>query len=70
MSDATPRTAAATAAAAHRAAERATEDPAKLARAARVFRVALARGLVDRDGNVIDHQQRARDRAADDGVSS
>lgn len=41
---ATSRTAAATAATQQYAAERAIDDPAKLARAARIVRTALARG--------------------------
>lgn len=45
--------AAATEALQHYAAERAIDDPVKLAKAARVFRLALARGLVDTAGNVI-----------------
>lgn len=37
-----------------KAAEKATNDPVKLRHAARIFRAALARGLVDRDGNVLE----------------
>jgi hypothetical protein len=52
-------TRAATEAAAQRAAERAVTNPAKLAKAARVFRVALTRGLVTPDGEVIEQPETA-----------
>jgi hypothetical protein len=55
----------ATEARAQYAAERAVDDPVRLRQAARIFRVALSRGLVDRDGNVIDIRQARRDRAAE-----
>jgi hypothetical protein len=35
------------------AAEKALQDPIKLRWAARMFRHALARGMVDRDGNIL-----------------
>jgi hypothetical protein len=38
-------------------AERAIADPVKLRRAARIFRAARARGLVDADGNVIGRER-------------
>lgn len=43
----------ATEASAQAAAERALADPVKLRRAARIFRTARQRGLVDADGNVL-----------------
>lgn len=43
------RTAAATAAVQHHAAERAIDDPAKLARAARIVRLALEREILTED---------------------
>jgi len=53
-----PRTAKATEVFAERAAARAVEDRVKLARAARIFRHALQRGLVDRDGHLVDAARR------------
>lgn len=44
----------ATEASAQAAAERAINDPKKLARAARQFRAALARGLVTPDGHLVE----------------
>jgi hypothetical protein len=41
----------------HNAAVRAADDPKELARVARIFKVALARGRIDRDGNVIEPEQ-------------
>jgi hypothetical protein len=60
-----PDTRKATEARALYAAQRAVDDPIRLRQAARIFRVALNRGLVDRDGNVVDISQVRRDRAAE-----
>lgn len=46
-------------------AERAIQDPKRLRYAALMFRCALARGWVDRDGHVLDQQAQRRERAAD-----
>lgn len=53
-------TRAATEAAAQQAAERAVEDPAKLRKALRVYRVAAARGLVTPDGHLVGHDTRGQ----------
>jgi hypothetical protein len=66
MPEKTSRTARATEASSEAAARRAIEDPATLAKVARRFRAALALGLVDRDGHVVDHQQLRRDAAAEE----
>jgi hypothetical protein len=39
-----------------RAAERAADSPKELARVARIYKVALARGQITRDGDLVEEQ--------------
>lgn len=41
----------------HKAAVRAADDPKELSRVARIYKVALARGQITRDGDVVDPER-------------